>query len=69
MSLRERKDWEEKEKGLTEKGKGKGKGKGERRKAEKWIEPGKKMYSSTITARPCRIVGATFFRNYFLKIK
>ena len=67
MSLRERKDWEEKEKGLTEKGKGKGKG--ERRKAEKWIEPGKKMCSSTITARPCRIVGATFFRNYFLKIK
>ena len=65
MSLRERKDWKEKGKGLTEKGKGKG----ERRKAEKWIEPGKKMYSSTITARPCRIVGATFFRNYFLKIK
>ena len=65
MSLRERKDWEEKEKGLTEKGKGKG----GRRKAEKWIEPGKKMCSSTITARPCRIVGATFFRNYFLKIK
>lgn len=36
MSLRERKDWEEKEKGLTEKGKG------ERRKAGKGIEPEKK---------------------------